>query len=373
MQTILDRSTTILAGGHDSSLANARRVAPGILVCAGIAVAATGLGRVVPVIGAPVCGIVFGVIAGALLRARSLDRRLQAGIAVSSRTVLQVSIVVLGSGLSLAEIVTTGLSSLPVMLGTLTLALFAAWAAGRALRIDGTLSTLIGVGTGICGASAIAATTAVIDADEAKVSYAVSTIFAFNVVAVLSYPALGHLLGLSQHAFGLWSGTAINDTSSVIAASYTYGHAAGNYGVVVKLTRTLMIIPITLALALWTAHRHAVADGAATAAPRRSADGGAPGRTARWRRSAARLVPWFLIGFVLAAGLNSVGLVPPAVHRPLATASLFMITMALSGIGLSTRPLQLRRAGLRPLVLGAVLWATVGVSSLLLQAIFGMH
>ena len=352
-------------------------IVPGLLLCAGIAAVATILGRLVPVIGAPVCGIVLGVLLGVVLRKRALDVWAQPGVAFSSRTVLQLAIVVLGSGLSLAEVAHTGLSSLPVMLGTLSLALLAAWGVGHLLRIDGDLRTLIGVGTGICGASAIAATTAVIGAAEADVAYAISTIFAFNVIAVLTYPTLGHLLGLSQHAFGLWAGTAINDTSSVIAAAYTYGLAAGNYGVVVKLTRTLMIIPITIALAVMTRRRDSAIPRAAESAPGGRDDDRAA-KTASGRRASRRLrlwqlVPWFLIGFLGAATLNSLGGVPQAAHSPLSTISLFLITMALSGIGLSTRPRQLRSAGLRPLALGAILWATVGISSLLLQAATGMH
>lgn len=351
---------------------------PGLVLCSAVAAVATLLGRLVPVIGAPVCGIVLGVALGVALRKRSLDVPLQPGVSFTSRVVLQLAIVVLGSGLSLSQVARTGWSSLPVLLGTLSLALVAAWGVGRLLGIDGDLRTLIGVGTGICGASAIAATTAVIGAAEADVAYAISTIFAFNVIAVLTYPTLGHLLGLSQHAFGLWSGTAINDTSSVIAAAYTYGLAAGNYGVVVKLTRTLMIIPITIALAVMTRRREtaAAAMAAAGGAPGEGVDDsarGGTGRAARRRIRLWQLVPWFLIGFLVAAGLNSLGGVPRAAHSPLSTLSLFLITMALSGIGLSTRPLALRNAGLRPLALGAILWATVGISSLLLQAATGLH
>jgi uncharacterized integral membrane protein (TIGR00698 family) len=347
---------------------------PGLLACGAIAAVSTFLGRLVPVIGAPVCGIVLGVAVGVVLRKRSLDVPLRPGVSFAGRIVLQLAIVVLGTGLSLAQVAQTGWSSLPVLLGTLSLALLAAWGVGRLLGIDGDLRTLIGVGTGICGASAIAATTAVIGAAEADVAYAISTIFAFNVIAVLTYPTLGHLMGLSQHAFGLWSGTAINDTSSVIAAAYTYGHAAGDYGVVVKLTRTLMIIPITIALTVMTRRRAAAAaasDGAADGG--QTAAGAQTGRPGRRRLRVWQLVPWFLIGFLAAAALNSLGGVPHAAHSPLSTLSLFLITMALSAIGLSTRPLALRNAGLRPLALGAILWATVGVSSLLLQAATGMH
>ncbi len=340
---------------------------PGLALCAGIAGLATLLAHVAPLIGAPVFGIVLGVLVGGLPGRRAGEARLAAGIAFSSRTVLQLSIVVLGSGLSLAEIARTGLSSLPVMVGTLALALLVAWGAGRLLGIDGGLGTLIGVGTAICGASAIAATTAVIGAAEAEVAYAISTIFAFNVIAVLTYPALGHLLGLSQHAFGLWAGTAINDTSSVVAAAYSYGHAAGDYGVVVKLTRTLMIIPITLVLAVRSrraATSCAVGPGSTAA---RSGSAGRDRPAGRHPRL-AQLVPWFLVGFLAAAGANSLGLIPRSLHAPLSSVALFLIAMALAAIGLSVRPRQLKEAGLRPLALGAVLWVTVAVSSLALQA-----
>jgi uncharacterized integral membrane protein (TIGR00698 family) len=371
---------------------------PGLLACAAIAAVATAAGRLVPVVGAPVCGIVLGVGIGVVVRKRGLDAPLKPGVAFAGRAVLQLAIVVLGTGLSLAQVAQTGWSSLPVLLGTLALALLAAWGFGHLLGIDDDLRTLIGVGTGICGASAIAATTAVIGAAEADVAYAISTIFAFNVIAVLAYPTLGHLLGLSQHAFGLWSGTAINDTSSVIAAAYTYGHAAGDYAVVVKLTRTLMIIPITIALSVMTSRRatRAVArvqvesllhttDGASGATLAEATDGvagvgsssavagaGRAGRPVR-RLRIWQLVPWFLVGFLVAAALNSLGAVPHGAHSLLSTLSLFLITMALSGIGLATRPMALRSAGLRPLALGAILWATVGISSLLLQAATGMH
>ena len=328
---------------------------PGLAAAIVLAIVATFLGRLEPVIGGPVFGIVLGMLVATFRRGTGVFKP---GAAFASRQVLQASIVVLGTGLSLAQVAHTGLSSLPVMLGTLALCLLVTWGAGRMLRLRGGLPTLIGVGTGICGASAIAAATAVIGAAEADVAYAISTIFAFNIVAVLLYPAIGHLLGLSQHAFGLWSGTAINDTSSVVAAAYTYGAAAGDYSVVVKLTRTLMIIPICLGLAFWQARRHRrrAAAGVATAAP-----------AVPWRR----VFPWFIVYFLAIVAANSLGLIPHGWHAPLSEAAVFLITTALAGIGLSTRFRDMRRTGLRPLALGAVLWVTVGISSLLLQLLSG--
>ena len=332
------------------------RLVPGLAAAIVLAIIATVLGRLEPVIGGPVFGIALGMLVATFRRGTGV---LKPGAAFAGRQVLQASIVVLGTGLSLAQVAHTGLSSLPVMLGTLALCLLVTWGAGRMLGLRGGLPTLIGVGTGICGASAIAATTAVIGAAEVEVAYAISTIFAFNIVAVLLYPAIGHLLGLSQHAFGLWSGTAINDTSSVVAAAYTYGAAAGDYSVVVKLTRTLMIIPICLGLAFWRARHHrrrALAADVTTTAP-----------TVPWRR----MFPWFMVYFLAAVAANSLGLIPHGWHAPLSQAAVFLITTALVSIGLSTRVGDMHRNGLRPLALGAVLWATVGISSLLLQLLSG--
>jgi uncharacterized integral membrane protein (TIGR00698 family) len=269
--------------------------------------------------------------------------------------VLQLAVVVLGSQLSLREVAGVGVSSLPVMVGTLAACLATAYVLGRRMGIDGDLRTLIGVGTGICGASAIAAVSPVIRARSTTVAYAMTTIFLFNVAAVLAFPPLGHLLHLGQDAFGLFAGTAVNDTSSVVAAATTYGAEAGNHAVVVKLTRTLMIIPVCLALSALVARRERGGTHAEDAAVE-----GSGGRL-------LRLVPWFLIGFLVVAAANSLGAVPDSAHGPLQHVSVFLITLALSAIGLSTDVAGLRRAGPRPLLLGAALWVVVAGTSLLLQ------
>jgi uncharacterized integral membrane protein (TIGR00698 family) len=336
--------------------ADARLLLPGIAASALIAFVATLAGHRAPVIGAPVFAIVVGMVVATL---RPPSPALRPGIAFTGKRVLQGSIIVLGFGLSLRQVASIGRSSLPVLIGTVVLVLALAVVAGRALRLRSDVTTLIGVGTAICGASAIAATSAVIGAAEADVSYAIATIFTFNVVAVLIYPALGHALDLSQHAFGVWAGTAVNDTSSVVAASTIYGHAATSYGVTVKLTRTLAIVPICLALAAWGNRS-------------RPAPGGPPGPD----RPAAgvpllRIVPLFIVGFVAAVSINTLGLVPHGWHGSLSDLAGWMITAALAAIGLSTRFRDVRAAGARPILLGAVLWAAIGVSSLLLQAATG--
>ena len=341
---VRSRSTVTLGGWW--------QLVPGIGAATAIAAVATFLGGFAPVVGAPVIAIVCGIAVSLVKRPSA---RFHPGIAFTSRRVLQGSIVILGFGLSLGQVFSTGGGSLPVLLGTLVAALGMAWVAGRILHVPGDLNTLIGVGTAICGASAIAAADAVIDADEADVSYAIATIFTFNVVAVLCYPTLGHALGFPQRTFGLWAGTAINDLSSVVAASTIYGHVAASYGVIVKLTRTLAIIPICLGLVAIRRWR------------RQEATEATSGRHIEFRR----MLPMFILVFVAAVIVNTAGLVPSGWHHGLSELATWMITAVLAAIGLSTNVGRIRRAGLRPLALGAVLWITVGLTSLGLQALTG--
>jgi len=329
---------------------HAAEVGPGLGIAIALASVATVLGHLVPLVGSPVFAIVGGVLVSLAWRPSSLTRP---GLGFASKYVLQGSIVVLGTGLSFHQVLATGSSSLPVLLGTLAVALFGAAVIGRRMGIERDLRTLIGVGTGICGASAIAATDAVIGASEVDVSYAIATIFTFNVLAVLTFPSIGHLLSLSPQSFGLWAGTAVNDMSSVVAASSIFGHGATSTAVVVKLTRTLMIIPISVGLALWRA--------------RRSNEHQTPD-THSWSFQHLRhILPVFIGWFLVAVTLNTVGLIPRPWHTGLSDIAQMMITIALAAIGLSTRMSDIRRAGVRPLALGAVLWVAVGVTSLCLQ------
>jgi uncharacterized integral membrane protein (TIGR00698 family) len=350
---------------HDHSVDTTRRrpgrakqfteALPGLGASLLLALVAGGLGHFAPVVSAPVIAVIGGVLLSVL---RSPAPSLRPGLAVSSRGVLQGSVVVLGTALSFREVVVTGAGSLPVMLGTLAVALIGATVIGRALSVGHDLRTLIGVGTGICGASAIAATDAVIEADQADVSYSIATIFTFNVIAVLTFPSIGHALHLSPHAFGLLAGTAVNDMSSVVAASSIFGHGASSTAVVVKLTRTLMIVPITICLALWRTRRGGTADGRV----------GHRSVQAHIRA----VVPGFVIWFLLAVTVNSLGLIPGWWHRWLIDLAQGMIVMALAGIGLSTRARDIQGAGRRPLALGGLLWVLVAGTSLGLQSAMGV-
>ncbi|MGC9544171.1 YeiH family protein [Streptomyces sp. UG1] len=332
-------------------------VLPGLAVVALLAVPAALLGRLLPTVGGPVFGILAGALTAPVLRGALSARfaaRLTPGYRVAGRQVLQASIVVLGAGLPLGDVLRVGVGSLPVMLGTLAVALGGAWLIGRFLNVHPESRLLIGVGTGICGASAIGAVTAVVGAAEARVAYAVGTIFTFNIAAVLVFPALGHLLGLSQQAFGLWSGTAINDTSSVAAAAYGYGTAAGNHAVVVKLTRSLMIVPICVVLAV-----------------RQSRRGGAEQPERKVLLTVRRAFPLFIAGFLAASALATFQIIPPAWAPAFSAAGLYLITVSLTGIGLTLDWSLIRASGVRPLLLGAVLWIAVSATSIVLQSVSG--
>lgn len=306
------------------------------------------VGRLVPVVGGPVIAILLGIVVREVLGERAV---LVPGARVAAKGVLQAAVVLLGAGLSLREVARTGSEALPVMLGTLAVALGGAALLGRWLRVDEETRTLVGVGTGICGASAIATVSAVIGASEAAVAYAVGTIVVFNVLGAVAFPLIGHALGMSQAGFGLWAGTAINDTSSVVAAGTVYGAAAVSAAVVVKLTRTLMIVPVSVALAVRTQRR---------------ADAGSADRVP-WRR----LVPPFLVLFLVASALHSVGVVPAAWAPTISDGAHVLTAVALAGVGLLTSAAGLRRAGWRPLALGGLLSLAVATSSLALQAATG--
>jgi uncharacterized integral membrane protein (TIGR00698 family) len=322
-------------------------ILPGVLVAAATALAATFLAHFVPLIGAPVLAIVLGILLRLLV---PLPRSLQPGFVFSGKAVLQSAIVVSGFGLSLAVVVRTGWDTLPVTVGTVAVALVLAPIVGRMLKLDTVLEHLVGVGTAICGASAIAAVASVIEPLEADVSMAIATIFFYNVVAVLTFPALGGLMHMTQSQFGVWAGTAINDTSSVVAAGYAFGADAGQHATIVKLARATFILPIVGIVAV--VHARAQRAG---------------GVHVPWRK----VVPWFILWFVIAAGVNTTGIIPAGWHSGITEASTFLISIALAAIGVQTEVARLARSGARPLALGFVLWIAVAAVSLLLQRATG--
>jgi uncharacterized integral membrane protein (TIGR00698 family) len=326
---------------------------PGIALCFVLAGAAFFAGIKVPVVGGAVFGILFGILFGRIKRPESFS----AGIRFTGKKILQYAIILLGFEMELSNILKVGGQSLFVMLFTLSASFSVAAVLWRLLKIPTREAILIGVGTSICGGSAIAATAPVIKASDEEVAQSISTIFLFNIAAVFLFPSLGRLLGLSDQGFGVWAGTAVNDTSSVVAAASAWSQASGNgealaLATIVKLTRTLMIVPITLVLAFWTAGKERRADSLGSF-------------------SFAKVFPWFVLGFVATAALNSGLEIPREVSGGLAKLGKFMIVMAMSAIGLSTDLRKLLANGRKPLILGLCCWAAVAAVSLAVQRASG--
>lgn len=326
---------------------------PGIVLCLLIAVPSWFLGKAAPVIGGPVFAIVAGMALALLLKDKT---NVQPGLSFVSKKVLQYAVVLLGFGMNLTSILEKGRQSLPIIVCTITTSLVLAFVLQRALKLPVRSATLIGVGSSICGGSAIAATAPVIGADDEEIAQAISVIFLFNVAAALIFPALGGALGLSNEGFGLFAGTAINDTSSVTAAAAAWDGIHGSNtldaAAIVKLTRTLAIIPITLVLAVVRARTERREEGASF--------------------SLRQVFPFFILFFLLASVLTTVFALPPAVTAPLKELSKFFIILAMAAIGVGTNLVKLVRTGARPIALGLCCWIGIACVSLGLQHVLAI-
>ncbi|MFF2083055.1 YeiH family protein [Nocardia sp. NPDC058176] len=330
----------------------ARTLAPGLALAALLATVSTPVGTALPMVGAPVLALAGGAVAGMLLRRKAVTGVLfDPGLDLARQRLLGVAIVLLGLGLPMGSVVSVGRETAIVLIGTLVVGAVAAFVVGRMLAVDRESATLVAVGTTICGASAIAAATAVLRPDRQRVAYALGTIFVFNVAAVLVYPPLGRALGMSEEAFGLWAGTAINDTSSVLAAGVVFGAGAAHFAVIVKLVRSLAIVPLCIGLHLG---RRRIA-----------AESGAPAGSLR------QAFPLFVVLFVAASVIAGLDVLPAALTHPLATTSSWLIAVVLAAIGTSLSIDRLRSAGVRPLVLGGALGLILGISSLGLMYVTG--
>ena len=271
--------------------------------------------------------------------------------------------ILLGFGLNLSEIAKVGLQSLPIILSTITTSLVVAFALHKLMKVPSNISTLVGVGSSICGGSAIAATAPVIGADDEEIAQSISVIFLFNVAAALLFPTLGGALGLSNEGFGLFAGTAVNDTSSVTAAAAAWDgmHPGANTldtATIVKLTRTLAIIPITLALALWR-----------TAKARRAGGAGESGFSLK------KVFPTFILFFVLASVITTAATaagVEPGFFAPFKELSKFLIIMAMGAIGLNTDLVKLVKSGGKPILMGFCCWVAIATVSLGMQHVLGI-
>ena len=335
----------------------------GILVCFVIAVPSWLLGKTFPVVGGPVIAILAGMLITLVWTNKG---KAESGIKWTSKIILQTAVVLLGFGMNLGVILQTGKQSLPIIVCTISTSLIIAWLLRKIINVPSNTSILVGVGSSICGGSAIAATAPVIDADDTEVAQAISVIFFFNVIAAVLFPVLGSALGFDTTgggSFGLFVGTAINDTSSVTAAASTWdsmwnlGSETLHKAVTVKLTRTLAIIPITLVLAIVRAKKSAKDSGKAEGF------------------SLKRAFPMFILYFVIASVITTVCIqagMDADVFAPLKDLSKFFIIMAMAAIGLNSNVVQLVRSGGRPLLLGGCCWIGITAVSLVMQHVMGI-
>lgn len=340
---------------------NLKKTAPGLLVCLTLAVPSWFLGHAFPVIGGPVFAILAGMIIAMIIGSRAV---LQPGIAFTSKKILQYAVILLGFGLNLSQIAKVGLLSLPIICTTITVSLVIAFLLKKYLTVPNNISVLVGVGSSICGGSAIAATAPVIGADDEEIAQSISVIFLFNILAALIFPTLGGILGMSNEGFGLFAGTAINDTSSVTAAASTWdtlhntGGAVLNYATIVKLTRTLAIIPITLVLAFWRTWQ--VKRG---------------GAVSNGSFQLKKIFPFFILFFVLASIITTIATlsgVDAAVFQPFKELSKFFIIWAMAAIGLNTDLIKLIKTGGKPIFMGACCWVGITCVSLIMQHLEGL-
>lgn len=332
----------------------------GIIICLILAIPSFIIGNLFPLIGGPIIAIILGMAIAIFWKSRD---GFDEGISFTSKYVLQLAVVFLGFGLNLNVILATGIQSLPIIVGTISTALLVAFIMKKVLNMKRNSAILIGVGSSICGGSAIAATAPVIGADDEEVAQSISVIFFFNVIAAIIFPIMGKMLGFSTTSggpFGIFAGTAINDTSSVTAAAATWdnmwnlGSQTLDKAATVKLTRTLAIIPITLALSFIT-QRGSNANGE--------------------KFSLKRALPLFVVLFVLASIITTITAgfgVDANIFMPLKDLSKFLIIMAMGAIGLNTDVVKLVKSGGKPILLGLACWVAITIVSLALQNMMGI-
>lgn len=333
----------------------------GLILCLIIAVISQYIGKKVPLVGPAVFAILIGMVMGQIIKEK---KSYMDGVRFTSKKILQYAVILLGFGLDLSLVLKTGEESLPIILSTISTSLIIAYLACKFGLLEGKIATLIGVGSSICGGSAIAAAAPVIDADEDEIAEAISVIFFFNILAAILFPSLGRMIGFSTidgHAFGIFSGSAVNDTSSVTACASTWdsmyklGSQTLDKAVTVKLTRTLAIIPICLGLAFIRM---------------RNAE-----KEANNKISIKQIFPFFIIYFILASLITTIALakgVDISFFKPFKDLSKFFIVMAMSAIGFNSDIVKLLKSGARPLALGGACFIAITSITLILEKLLGI-
>lgn len=308
-----------------------------------------------PLIGDSVIALFIGL---ALNQIKKPNKLIEEGLKFTSKKVLKFSIILLGASLSIGTILNVGRLSLTVMLFTLLTCFGGGYFVGKWLRLDWKLSNMISAGTGICGGSAIAAIAPVIEAEDKDVAYAMSATFIFDMAMIVLFPIMGRMMKLSDMAYGLWAGTAVNDTSSVVAAGYAFSEAAGDFATMVKLTRTLSIIPTVLIFSLINVHINA-----------KKSDGN---RTRHDKVKITSLFPWFILAFIAMAIVNSFGLIPTTVSNIMKTISKFLMVSSLAAIGMNTDFREMKKSGINPMIHGFIISALVVIVAIAVEYFMGL-
>ena len=334
-----------------------RRNAAGVLASAALAWIGSRLSGFIP--NRLISGSVFALLLGMALHPLAVRYSfVEPGAGFVSKRLLRLSIVLMGLTLRFSQVLSVGKFSLMVMCFTLLTAFGGGYLLGKLLGMDWKLSGLISAGTGICGGSAIAAISPVIDAGDTDVAYAISATFLFDILMVVLFPILGRAWGMTDMGYGLWAGTAVNDTSSVVAAGYAFSDAAGAYSVIVKLTRTLSILPAVLIFSFIRERER-----------QKESQGMQAG--SRKRVNLGRVFPVFIVAFLCMVVLRSVGVVPPLIGDHVASVSKYCMAMALGAIGLKTDFRKMMRSGAKPMLHGFLISALVVVVSFFAQAMLG--
>lgn len=332
---------------------------PGALLALGIAAIAKLLENLenaagLHIIGASVIALFIGMIVNSFWKP---TEKTAPGIKFTSKKILKFAIILLGASLNIGTVLTVGKFSLTVMVFTLATCFGLGAVIGKALGLNWKTSSLINAGTGICGGSAIAAIAPVIEADDTDIAYGMSATFLFDTVMIVLFPLMGRWMGLSDAAFGLWAGTAVNDTSSVVATGYAFSEAAGDFATMVKLTRTLSIIPAVLVFAAINIHikrkQNANSD-------------------AKVKVSIKSIFPWFILGFLAMSALTSLGVLPTALVSVMKETSKFLMVAALAAIGLNTNFKSLCRSGAKPMIHGFIISLLVVLVAIAVEYVIGI-
>lgn len=338
---------------------------PGIILSAAIATVAClaehFLEKMIGIhlIGSAVIAMFIGMIINFFLKNTDI---FSSGIKFTSKKLLKFAIILLGLSLNITTVLNVGKMSLVVMIFTLLTCFGGGYFVGKALGLNWKLSNLISAGTGICGGSAIAAIAPTIEAEDNDVAYALSATFLFDMAMIVLFPLMGQALGMSDQAFGLWAGTAVNDTSSVVATGMAYSEAACEFATMVKLTRTLSIIPtvITFALIQLRIKRREALEA--------SRDSG----EVKFKFNFVKVFPWFILGFVAMSIIASLFTIPDPVVTNTKSVSKFIMVCALAAIGLNTSFGDMKKSGIRPMLHGFIISALVVVVALVVEICLGL-